>query len=291
MKKIGKKAAVLALMLVFLVGGGVLAVAAEEKVKTIDAFIADEANWASSTKLTFKDGTVTTSPDSINGYKGSTLENELLEFEVKLTMNEQPWIYFGLGTHADQQVWIADVETYALFIHQDGTLSINRWQDGANAAEIITGVAATALIDGNFHRIQYGAIDTDAGVRLIVAVDGTRVIDVVDDSNDRIKGAKYLSFLNPGPSEAVLKQVGTSGATAEESAGTTDTAGEAAGSAAGNGTTGNGASVAESAPAASNPKTADAGIAGYALAAMLAVLAVAVFGRRQRVAAAGKSGR
>lgn len=252
-----------------------LAAAAAEPVRTIDAFLDDPANWVSNQEqVHFDNGSLVAKADNtFVGYKGQTLENEFIEFKLKIEHNGAGWVYIGLGDYADNALFDEKSATYGLFIQREGTLALSKWKGGAGQGDLINSLLSEELIDGEFHTIQFGTFDTDEGVKIVMNVDGRKALEVVDAYADRFVGPKYFTILGENQSRFTLAKVNADAAPATNEA----AAGEGANAAGGQEAAGP-----DSGSAAANPKTADNGIAFYAIAAALgAAVLVLLKVRRQ----------
>lgn len=255
-----------------------LAAAAADPVRTIDAFLDDQANWVSNQpEVPISNGVITAAADNtFVGYKGQQLENEFIEFRLKIEHNGAGWVYIGLGDYADNALFDEKSATYGLFIQREGTLALSKWKGGVGQGDLINSLISKELIDGEFHTIQFGTFDTDEGVKIVMNVDGKKALEVVDAYADRFVGPKYFTILGENQSRFTLAKVNPDAAPAtnEEAAGA---AGEGANAEGGQET----ASPA-STPAAANPKTADSGIALYAIAAALGAAALVLLKVRRQ---------
>lgn len=179
----------------------------------IDGFLRDGSNWITSTGGDVFVGKGILKTDAWSGavgYQGKKLDDQLLEMEVKFDIMEPsfPWIYFGLNdSYADRGMTDPGASGYALYVLKDGstaTLAINKYILGVSQGDLINGIDATAVLDGKFHTLKFGTINTDNGVSIVVILDGVRVIDIIDSANDAITADKYFTMVTPGDNRIQL---------------------------------------------------------------------------------------
>jgi len=133
---------------------------------------------------------------SLVSFTGRAFLNELIEFTMDMDLTVAGWPSINFRTSEPNEVIWAGGAAYT-FIFQNGFLEIqvfnngNRWKGVKELAPHIVSGPNT---------IQVGAITTDAGVNLILNVNGVAIVNVLDAHSDAILDAGYISFfLNQAP--------------------------------------------------------------------------------------------
>lgn len=208
----------------------------------------DAAGWKGSkegfavrdSKVTI-DGSLDPSFEDIVGYKGATDQNQLIQLRAKLAIPGD-WVYFAVrGNEPTQPVWSND-NIYAFFVGSTGNITLGKWAGGSPVADLVVDVESS-LVDGNFHDIEYGAVNIEGGVKLVFKVDGKALIEY-EDKDNAFTNEGYFSMMVHGNGNKIELASPEAGAAGEAPAAEP-------------------ASAAGDSSAAANPKTGDAGTASY----------------------------
>jgi len=266
-KNMFKRVSVITVLSMSLLGSSV---AFGESLDTVDigTMISDKGNWKVRDTFSVESDKVVVGKlgdaFGMGGYKEQTDRLITLQASMKFTVNDNKtddsFIYFGVRDADPVIPFNEGGSFYGFFVNALGGVSVLEWVSGALIGKPVDS-AKSPLADGKFHTIQYGAIDTKAGTRLVFNVDGKTIIDFVDEGKK--KEAGYYSFYVVPGNELVLKAAGDAAPAvpAQSSGGASQTDGGAA----------------------ANPKTGDTGVAMYAViaaAAGLALLGTVVWRRR-----------
>lgn len=181
-------------------------------------------------------------------------------------------LIIGNGPTAEARV------QYGLFITPAGIDVAKRDVNDAAPGTIIHNVeAANILRDGANHEVEYGAVNTDNGIQIVMKVDGKAIVDYEDTevgADSKLRQAGYFTFATHEGVEMMVERIGAGGSAAGGEAGAASnsddkaTAGGTAPTSASEATGGS--------QAAANPKTGDSGMAFYSVLAMM-MAAVALF--------------
>ena len=166
-------------------------------------WVADNPNYFSSTP----EGGLTFSPSG-NGFAGYNLKvpnYAIWGFKAGFDFTNNMWQGFSLRA---QSVLSAPWTTTSyLFIAKNDAFELQRFGPTGAFAEGVLTVPNTLVASGTEHSVQFGALDGDDGVRLIVKIDGTTIFDYLD-TNGYITDEGYFGMISIGPAVLTLNPYG-----------------------------------------------------------------------------------
>ena len=157
------------------------------------------------------EGTVIKTTKNAFAYYPKALTDELVTFNISVA-DGQKWCAVSLRGDRKES-FTASGREYAL-IFTGSALELSRFVDGVRTG-IYSSVANIDVLGGpsyptdifatdEVHEVQFGAVNTDEGVRLIVNIDGVNIFDFTDTTEGRITGTGYFKIY-PNGSDIVLK--------------------------------------------------------------------------------------
>jgi len=172
-------------------------------IHNLNQVISESDKWVTdgSSSKEASEGSLTISNGSA-AYQGKKFHNELLEFEMKSdSAGGVEWPAISIRQKvADKVLWDAENEGYILVFKPD-VIELQRFNGGVRTVFYgnIDGIEGSegqlpnhVFEMGKKHLVQFGALNTADGVRLIAYVDGKKIIDYVDNGSGKITTAGYM---------------------------------------------------------------------------------------------------
>ncbi|WP_158606902.1 Ig-like domain-containing protein [Paenibacillus ginsengarvi] len=153
---------------------------------------------------TASDGLVTIrTPSGLAMFQGRQYGSELES--VQMTINDTGgWHALAFRSQQDDQSYSATTNETYLFVFSPTAVELHRFNFGtrtvlygnvAGYTPLIGGALPNAYLTyGSNHLVQFGAIDTAGGVRIVLKIDGHTVIDVVDSYAGYIADSGYVGL-------------------------------------------------------------------------------------------------
>lgn len=185
-------------------------------IVSLEKAIADTSHWYSppsngAVVVTPSDGSISvlTPGSSTSGYgmyTGKKYQNEILNFDMKIndTLN---WYAIGLRNQSTNSPIAGGTDGTSAYVVvlNPGSVELHRFNDGARTViygqlENHTALAGGAVANkscsfNEMHNMQFGAINTDEGVLLVLTSDGEVVFWYLDKSPDAITQPGYMSYI------------------------------------------------------------------------------------------------
>lgn len=165
--------------------------------------LSDLDNWyldGAGASKTFADGSLTIStPNGYAVYQGELYQNELLQFNMTINGANTGWPSLLIRNQKPDK-GINDT-TYIICFKPD-VLELHRFNQGARTV-IYGNIAGYTSVGGDAipntmvpfnqqHLLQWGAVNEENGVRLILNVNGTNVINFLDTDVNALKDPGYI---------------------------------------------------------------------------------------------------
>lgn len=136
-------------------------------------------------------------------YKKRNFTTELAQFDLKSTVVADTWVGLSLRqSNPPMMMWDGNTG-YLMIIKPGGEVALLKKEAGQDFAQVAV-KTEPSLVDGDFHTVQVGAVDEDEAVRVLLYVDGTKVIDYLDSSNP-MKAASGISVVTQGSAKASVR--------------------------------------------------------------------------------------
>ena len=156
-------------------------------------WIAGDPNYFSTTP----DGGLRFAPSG-NGYAGYNLKvpnYPIWGFKAEFDFTNDMWQGFSLRAQSISAApWTT---TGYLFIVKEGAFELQRFGPTGAFPSGTLSVPNTVVTSGTEHAVQFGALDVEDGVRLIVKMDGATIFDYVD-TNGYITDEGYFGITSTG---------------------------------------------------------------------------------------------
>ncbi|HHV99468.1 MAG TPA: right-handed parallel beta-helix repeat-containing protein, partial [Clostridiaceae bacterium] len=164
--------------------------------------IADVENWyISGGTKTAGIGSLRFSEGGYSIYRGRTFENELFEFYwntdttsawQSLTFRNQDDTLNPIGSGSACYTVVIKPDEIELQRFNDGIRTVFYGNIGGFTPILGDAITNTYFKDNEDNLIQVGALNTDAGVRLLMYINGQKVFDCIDDGEDKITEPGYF---------------------------------------------------------------------------------------------------
>ncbi|MGG1554212.1 Ig-like domain-containing protein [Paenibacillus ferrarius] len=168
-------------------------VAPEYPIFNLDEYLNDREHWTKSESVTFGNGTVKMKSNGVYGYDGVKFGSGLIRFKAKIDEYGPASGWYGFAVRSERTgdpAWVGSNTGYLVVI-KENQIELQSWKPGQKMLEILPN---TALLPHGEYQIDIGAIQTPAGVRFIMNVDGNPVLNYLDnDGNTRIGAEGYLN--------------------------------------------------------------------------------------------------
>ncbi|OUS70791.1 hypothetical protein B1748_27785 [Paenibacillus sp. MY03] len=162
-------------------------------------WVADDPNYFSTTP----EGGLTFSPSG-NGYAGYNLKvpnYAIWGFQAGFDFTNNMWQGFSLRSQSISAApWTT---TSYLFVAKNNAFELQRFGPTGAFPEGVLTVPNTLVTSGTEHSVQFGALDVEDGVRLIVKIDGTTIFDYLD-RNGYITDEGYIGIVSTGSAVLTL---------------------------------------------------------------------------------------
>lgn len=165
---------------------------------------------------------ITTTLARYANYKGSKFENELLDFTLNIDSSVKTGGWPAISIRNQDYgnfVGAAGSTGYIIIFSADG-LEVFRFNQGNRDGQFIsydTNSGYNCIYEYNSelydkfthcvdHDVQVGAINEEAGVRLVLYIDGTEIFNFVDTSQNAIREAGYFGLVGRGETFTLTKK-------------------------------------------------------------------------------------
>jgi uncharacterized protein YjdB len=160
----------------------------------LDEHLYNQAHWTVSDSVYHVGGTVRMKGNGVYGYEGTKFGSGLIQFKAKIEGYGTGW--YGFAVRSDRigsPTWVGGNKGY-LVVVKEFEMELQSWKPGQKMLQVIDNTVMPA--NGEYD-IEIGAIQTAAGVRFIMKVDGTTVFDYLDSAaNNPIATEGYFNVYN-----------------------------------------------------------------------------------------------
>ena len=152
-----------------------------------------------------KDGVATETPNLHATYTGKKFGDELITFNLKVNATSGWYGILLRASSATTGYSNAGQNTYMITFGNGGTIDLIRFNDGLRTGIFSSGgdnnIGGPARENeffslGTTHKFQFGAINEEDGVRIILNIDGKNVFNYLDTTEGRLEEDGYIGFLN-----------------------------------------------------------------------------------------------
>ncbi|SDD68754.1 Right handed beta helix region [Paenibacillus sp. UNCCL117] len=184
-------------------------IAPEYPIFNLDEHLNDREHWTVSESVSFGNGTVKMKSSGVYGYGGAKFGSGLIRFKAKIDEYGPASGWYGFAVRSERTgdpAWVGSNTGYLVVI-KENQIELQSWKPGQKMLEMLPN---TALLPNGEYDIEIGAIQTPAGVRFIMNVDGKPVLNYLDnDGNTRIAAEGYFNVYsyNNGDNFIELKPV------------------------------------------------------------------------------------
>ncbi|WP_168122587.1 Ig-like domain-containing protein [Paenibacillus sp. HB172176] len=153
--------------------------------------IKDEDYWyLRGSTLTSGEGSVTIATPSGDAiFQGKSYGDELIRFEMQIN-GTSGWRALTFRNRANDQSYSSSSNELYMLLFTPGGIELHRFNKGQRTilygaldgytAEFGPAIPNDALTFGEEHEVEFGALNVEGGVRLVLRVDGETLIDAVD---------------------------------------------------------------------------------------------------------------
>ncbi len=172
--------------------------AAEEAVRfKLDAALKDASGWSNSqgTLVFENDGLTDTVIDEnkdVFGYQNKKFKNEIIEFDAVFNfVDASHWQGIMIRAKSAENLPWKDNETYLIVITEK-QIELQRFSYRSGYLAVVS----TPFKSGERVNVQFGAINTDNGVELVLKINGQTIINVVDTDEAAIRNEGHFAVYN-----------------------------------------------------------------------------------------------
>jgi hypothetical protein len=179
-------------------------------VVDLEQLLTNRSNWAADNPNYFSttpEGGLAFAPSG-NGFAGYNLKvpnYAIWSFKAGFDFTDNMWQGFSLRSQSISAApWTT---TSYLFVAKNNAFELQRFGPTGAFPEGVLTVPNTLVSSGTEHSVQFGALDVDDGVRLIVKIDGTTIFDYLD-TNGYITDEGYFGIISTGSAVLTLNPYG-----------------------------------------------------------------------------------
>lgn len=168
---------------------------------SLNSAIADTGSWyMSAGTKTAGVGSLTLGAGGYSIYGGKTFGDEILDFSLNTAATGWPSITFRdqsstadpLGKSSSSYIAVIKPDVIELHRFNNGSRTVLYGNISGFTSVFGNAVKNTFIYPNLDNQIQIGAINTDAGVRIIMKINGETVFDCIDTGNEKITSAGYF---------------------------------------------------------------------------------------------------
>ncbi|WP_176706141.1 OmpL47-type beta-barrel domain-containing protein [Paenibacillus hemerocallicola] len=112
------------------------------------------------------------------GYKSKISNHAIWSFRAGFDFSQNAWQGFTLRAKSTSTVpWST---TSYLFVVKSNQFELQRFGPSGSFSEGVITIPNTIIDSGTEHRVQFGTLDTEDGVRILVKIDGNTIFDYLD---------------------------------------------------------------------------------------------------------------
>ncbi|WP_168121598.1 Ig-like domain-containing protein [Paenibacillus sp. HB172176] len=166
----------------------------EYPIINLDDHLSDSEHWTVSDSVYHTDGTVEMYGNGVYGYDGAKFGSGLIRFKAKIDGYGTGWYGFAIRSErAGDPTWVGSNQGYLVVI-KEYDIELQSWKPGQTMIQIIPN---TVMPAGGEYEIEFGAVQTEEGERVILKVDGNTVLNFLDtDENNPIASEGYFNVYN-----------------------------------------------------------------------------------------------
>ena len=174
---------------------------AEYGVYDLTDDLADETRWTSDGAPRFDGGQVELGSMKTLASAGTYENGMLFHLRMKLDFQDAEWYGVGVSSTRPLNYAWSDNGLYHLVI-KESQFELQKWGNGGGANQVV--VENDGLVkDGEFFDFKMGAIPEDGAVRVVVEINGQRIMSWLDRT-DPFDAPGYLNFYNQGSGTMLL---------------------------------------------------------------------------------------